>query len=76
MSYQNEKFVIKVNNDYDISNKLLFISFIFQKKKTHSLDASEGHWRRKCKVDSSLNWQLEKGFRDSWKYEFKMVQLT
>lgn len=33
MSYQNEKFVIKVNNDYDISNKLLFISFIFQKKK-------------------------------------------
>ena len=36
MSYQNEKFVIKVNNDYDISNKLLFISFIFQKKK-HAL---------------------------------------
>ena len=56
MSYQNEKFVIKVNNDYDISNKLLFISFIFQKKKKkHSLDASEGHWRRKCEVDSSLN---------------------
>ena len=36
MSYQNEKFVIKVNNDYDISNKLLFISFIFQKKNTLS----------------------------------------
>lgn len=37
MSYQNEKFVIKVNNDYDISNKLLFISFIFQKKKKNTL---------------------------------------
>ena len=53
-----------------------YLFLLFFKKKTHSLDASEGHWRRKCKVDSSLNWQLEKGFRDSWKYEFKMAQLT